>query len=449
MKKRAISNTRLGILGVILGIIIAVISWSSTPGGDEFQKQGLERDGRVLSINPSPTPSLRVFTNTSTDTLNMQVVEVSIPPEELKKTPVGTRLSLLVLPGNPPRARLNTPVKKARTRTGFVIASFFTCVGILFLWLGLPKKKRLKNKLPKSTLSKPPKKSPKPRPPSPPAPLQTMEKLPLKDPTLYDGIFEFSYAEEKTRIELTDGSTIRINQYCPLSKLGQAITDRDLVEILRTAKSTWKIPKVTGGRKALAQLVKDRNVSEADQFFINSDHLGLLFRDEVDNGRWHAWVRGLWKISPLSKLFADLVSRDADRSRDAANEVLHHNDIQLITALAPDAGLIRDAADHTPRDRRLADNRRAIILAAEMIEALGEGKCQCHIYSGNPDFSPAQLVKKDKFIKVIPDEVDEIQMTNINHVACCQCGREFKVTGKIGGHIPNFQWEPKVQGAIS
>ena len=438
MKIPAINNTRLGIVTVILGLIVAVISWSSSPKKNKFHLHGLEREGRVLSGNQSPTPSLRIFTNASSDSIDMQVVEVTVTPEEFEKAPVGTHLSLLVLPGNPPRAHLNTPAKSAPSPTGLVIASFFTCIGIFFLWLDFPKNKHAKTKLPK-----PPKKTTKS---PPPAPLLTMEKIPFKDPTLYDGIFEFSYAEEKTSIEMPDGTSLRINQYCSLPKLTQVLTDRDLVKVLRTAKSTWKIPRITGGRKILVQLIKNRKVTKADQFFINGEHLGLLFRDEVDHGRWHAWVRGLWKISPLSKLFADLVSRDAARSRDAANKVLHHNEIQLLTALAPDADLIRDAAKHTPRDRQRDDNRRAITLAADMVEALGEGNCQCHIYSGNPDFSPAQLVKKEKFTKVTPDEVGYIQMADINHVACCQCNREYKVTGKIGSHIPNFKWEPKPAG---
>lgn len=436
MKKPAISNTSIGLSAVFIGLFIAIVTWFLSPKRDDFRQHGLERKGRVLSLTESPAPTLRLLTNTSANSTKMEIVEVEVPENALEKAPVGSNVSLLILPGDPPRASLDTPINKAPTRTRLVIASFFTCVGIFFLWLDLPKKKRSKPKHPN-----PQKETPKPKTPPAPKPLPVMEKLTIKDTTLYKGTFEFSYADEKTRIELTDGSTIRINQYRPLSQLSQTITNRDLVEVLRTAKSQWKIPRAADGRKILAQLVKDRAITGADQFFINGDHLGLLFRDEVDNGLWHSWVRGVWKISPLSKLFEELVSRDAARSRTAANEVLYHNDIPFITALAPDTILIREAAEHTPRDRRLADNRRSITLAADMIEALKEGKCQCQVYAATTDFSPAHLVKEEKFVKVIPDEVGYIQMVNIHHVACSQCDRQYQVTGKIGGHIPNFVWE--------
>lgn len=440
MKKRAISNTSIGLSAVIIGLIIAIVTWFLSPKRDEFRQHGLQRQGRVLSVSASPSPTLRLLTNTSANSTNMEVVEVGIPEEALEKAPVGSHVALLILPGDPPRVRLDTPVNKAPTRTRLVIASFFTCIGIFFLWLDLPRNKRSKPEPPK-----PEKETPKPKQPPAPKPLPGMAKLPIKEPVLYDGIFEFSYAEEKTHVELSDGTSIRINQYCPLSHLPESLAERDLLDVLRTAKSQWKIPRNAKGREILAQLVKDRAITGADQFFINDDHLGLLFRDEVNNGRWYSWVRGIWKISPLSKLFCDLVSRDAARSRTAANEVLDHDDIPFITSLAPDTDLIRKASAETPRDRRLADNRRAIVLAADMIDALKEGKCQCQVYSATKDFSPAHLVKKEKFVKLIPDEVGYVQMTNIHHVACSQCDRQYRVTGKIGGHIPNFVWEEKAR----
>jgi len=274
----------------------------------------------------------------------------------------------------------------------------------------------------------------------PDGPLPALEKISLKDTTLYDGAFEFSYSAEKTQITLPGRTKLRINQYRSLADLGKVLPDRDLLQVLRTAKSTWKIPEFKTGRDALARLISQKDITSADQFFVNQDYLGLMFRDEVNNGRWLAWIRGVWKIHPFTKLFADLISREAFPSRQAAHEILDHENLSLVATLEPDVPLIRAASKKTPRDRRLQDNRHTITLAADLIEAVALGKCSCASYSASPDFSPVDLVEKGKFIKTSSDEVGDSKLIKIHHVTCLRCHTEYSVASEISGQVSRYEW---------
>jgi hypothetical protein len=206
--------------------------------------------------------------------------------------------------------------------------------------------------------------------PSPDAPLPALELLKLKDTSLYESGVESSDLIEKTLIKLPKRAKVRINQYRPLADLSKVLPDRDLIQVLRSAESTWKISESETGHDALARLITQKAITSADQFFLNGDHLGLMFRDEIDSDRRLAFLRGVWKIHPFTKLYADLVSRQAFPSLQAAQAILNHENLPLLATLAPDTSLIRAAAEKTPRDRRPQDNRQTIILAANHIETI-------------------------------------------------------------------------------
>lgn len=439
MKPPFLSLTNGGVLVVMLGLIIAGLSSHFSSKNDEFLERGLLRAGRVVSAknpkdqpNGSPKYALRIMTNVSPEVTgtDMKIIEVGVDGGEFKKASVGSQLKLIIIPGDPPRARLTGSTKGTSYRVGYVIASLFISLGLLILWLAWRNKETRQALLPQK---------PKwlKKVPAVAAPSNTMEKQTLKDPILYDGPFEFSYSAEKTSVELKDGTSVRVSQYRPLSDLPKVLADRDLLHVLRTAQSPWKLVEtIKTGNLALSHLLKEKHATSADQFFINGPYLGLLFRDEVNNGRWYSMVRGIWKITPLSHTYANLISGNPDLARQASFEILNHSDLDLIATLAPNLPIIRAALKVTPRTGEFADDRRFITRAADVIESLSKGNCYCQVYAKSSD-PPHVLVEKGRFAPKDPEKIDgeKIQIT------CSKCSLRYQVTAHPGRHVPYYVWE--------
>ena len=58
----------------------------------------------------------------------------------------------------------------------------------------------------------------------------SLQKITVKSTVLYEGPFEFSYAEERTRIDLNDGTSLRINQYRPLAEIALEVPEQDVLK---------------------------------------------------------------------------------------------------------------------------------------------------------------------------------------------------------------------------
>ena len=425
MTKALVTLTNVGIVVLVSALVVVGFALSSSNRNREFLDEGSTRDGRVVSRHEAGSESdsttgdfLRVKVNLATkdDEVVNRLVEVQVPSEFFENTQVGSKIPLLVLPGDPPTVRLKTKTEKASFTTGYLLAAALAVLGVVLIWLDRREAKPLPPRAPRAiTLP------------------GSIHKVTIKTTDLYDGPFEFSYAEEKTRIALGDGTSLRINQYRPLSEIADTVPADDLLEILRTAKSDWTLPQGATAKSTLAQLAKQKQITAADQFFINRDHLGLLFRDEVSNGRWVAWVRGVWLLSPGGRLLAGLLSANPACARQAAEELLYHDDLDLISSLAPHADIIQKAASGTPVDKRM------ILSAARLIKGLNRGDCACQTYTETTDFSPELLLAEKKMKKKRSGKKGDKERAH--DLACTQCDRVYTVTAKVRGGEAHFQWE--------
>ena len=441
MKTPFLSLTTGGILSILLGLIFLAISSHRSGKNDEFLKHGLLREGRVVSQEERPDSSkfiLRLITNVSPKVTgaDMQIIPVEVKEADFKELTVGSLRKLILIPGDPPRARLAGSTTRRNHRFGYVLSSFCICLGILLLWLEwrhhhpaprpfvkahVPKDRKEAAKLPALALLS-----------------DIMEKQALRNPILYQGPFEFSYSSEKTVIELKDGTNVRISQYRPITQLPQVLADKDLLHVLRSAQSDWElVDTITTGQLALSHLLKEKHASSADQFFINGAYLGLLHRDETENGQWHAFVRGIWKITPLSRTFAKLTSGDPRLARQAAFEILNHSDLSLIATLAPGLPEIRNALKRTPRTGKIADDRRFITRAADIIHSLAKGNCYCPVYAKSSD--PAHIaIKKGKFTLSAGKKGDKK-----TEVTCTHCQKKYLLHEHAGSYVPYYVWDEK------
>lgn len=426
MIKQLLNLTNAGLLVIVAGLVVAGLTFNFAQRNGEFLEDGLTRHGRVISLHQADSAdadSVRVQANlaSSDNETLMSIVEVQIPPEIFEETEVGDRITLLLLPRDPPSVRLKTKTEEASFGTGYLLAIAFGILGLVLIWLDRHEFKPRQSRPARAG-----------RLPRGPALSDSLRKITVKSTILYDGPFEFSYAEEKTRIDLADGTSLRINQYRPLADIALAVPGKDLLEILRTAKSNWDLPAGADGKTALARLVKDREITEADQFFINRDHLGILSRDEVNNGRWYSWVRGVWQLSSAGRMLAGLLSENPAFVRKTVDEVLYHKDLPLVASLAPHLATIRKSPSGTPADKR------ALALATELIEGLREKKCSCQTYTSHQDFSPEVLLEKKKMKKQISGNKDE--PSPAHDLACTHCQRVYSVTAKVRAGQTQFQW---------
>ncbi|MCH1421157.1 MAG: hypothetical protein L7W40_12720, partial [Akkermansiaceae bacterium] len=255
--------------------------------------------------------------------------------------------------GNPPSVRLKTQTKETSYEVGYILATTLSILGLVLIWMN-----RSKNTLRSSWRGR---SVPLPRRP---VLTNSLQKIAVKSTVLYDGPFEFSYAEEKTRIDLNDGTSLRINQYRPLAEIALEVPEQDVLKILRTAKSDWNLPAGADAKTALTHLLEEGKITNTDQFFINRNHLGILSRDEVDNGHWYSWVRGVWQLSSTGRILAGLLSANPSFVRKAADEVLNHKDTSVVSCLAPHLAQIRRSTPGTP------DDKRALARAISLIETL-------------------------------------------------------------------------------
>ncbi len=433
MIKQLLTLTNAGLLVIVAGLVVAALTFGLSNRNDRFLEEGIARQGRVISLHKAGThtdsedkDSVRVranLANSDNETL-ISIVEVKVPPETFEETEVGSQIPLLLLPGDPPSVRLKTKTEEATFGTGYLLALSLGILGLVLIWLDRHEFK------PRPARPKKPGRLPR----GPVLP-DSLQKIAIKSTVLYDGPFEFSYAEEKTRIDLSDGTSLRINQYRPLADLSLTVPESDLLEILKTAKSNWDLPADADGQTTLKRLVRELQITEADQFFINRDHLGILSREEVENGRWYSWVRGVWRLSASGRMLAGLLSANPAFVRKTADEILYHEDVSLVSSLAPHLAVIRKSPSGTP------DDKRALALTTELIEGLHHGKCSCQIYTAHTGFSPELLLAKKKMKKKTSGGKDD----TAHDLACTLCDRTYSVTAKVRAGQPQFQWEEIVE----
>ena len=257
-------------------------------GEKRSREENVECRGRVLSQEAEPECLLRVMANVAAadEAAVMKVVEVEVSEAELGDFQVGSEVDLFVNRSGEARLRsaggVSAGVSGETSQSAFL---WVLCLLVLLLGLGWWIWSRVRHARELAELAKA-------------GPLRHVLQKPLKSSTLYQGALEFSYAEEKTRVELSEGLVLRVSQYRPLEKLSSVLKGEDLLTVLREAKSDWKIAEGLGmsGEELLEKLVSKGKVSEGDQFFVNENHLGLLSREESDTGQWHSWVRGVWEL---------------------------------------------------------------------------------------------------------------------------------------------------------
>ena len=359
MTKRLLTLTNAGLLAIVAGLVVAGLTFNFTNHNDEFLENGLTRQGRIISIRESSThPDSKIrhtaqiqanLASSDADTL-ISIVEVDIPPDFFAEIEVGSQLPLFILPGDPPSVRLKTKTKEATFRIGYLLAATLGILGLVLIWLS------------RSKLSLGPAwRTRTAQLPQGPVLTNSLQKIAVKSTVLYDGPFEFSYAEEKTRIDLNDGTSLRINQYRPLAEITLGVPEQDVLKILRTAKSDWNLPAGADAKTALTHLLKEGKITHTDQFFINRNHLGILSRDEVENGHWRSWVRGVWQLSSTGRILAGLLSANPAFVRKAADEVLNHKDISVVSCLTPHLPQIRKSTPGTSDDKRTLTRAIALI----------------------------------------------------------------------------------------
>ncbi len=478
MKTPFLSRTTGGILAIFLGLVFLALSSHQASKNHEFIEKGLSREGRVIShqqADDEPEFLLRLMTNVSAEnqSADMKIIEIPVQEGDFEKAPVGSLLKLTLIPGDPPRSRLAASTKHHSYhsyhsyRFGYVFGSFAICLGILLLWLdwrtppashsAQRKKQETHDKdghhsssSQESAETQETQETQEAQEARPLARLSDfMERQHIKDPILYHGAFEFSYSAEKTRVELKDGTQIRVSQYRPISDLQKVLADQDLLHVLRSAQGSqssqssakhWELPdSIESGQLALHHLLKEKHLSEADQFFINGPYLGLLYRDEIENGQWYSLVRGIWKITPLSHCIAQLTSADPARARDAALEILHHPNLALIASLAPGLPAIRAAYANQPQLGDSSEAHHPITRAAEVIDALANGHCYCQVHANSSD-PPQSLIEKKKFTRRKGKAGDKDL-----EISCHHCLKRYQVTQQIGEPLPHFTWEEKKQ----
>ena len=431
MKKRLLNLTTVGVLVFVAGGIVAGLTFHFTKLNDEFLEKGLSRQGRIISIYESSsapdtkvryTAQIQADLATSEENTLISIVEVDIPRDFSAELAIGSQIPLLVLPGNPPSVRLKTQTKETSYEVGYILATTLSILGLVLIWMN-----RSKNTLRSSWRGR---SVPLPRRP---VLTNSLQKIAVKSTVLYDGPFEFSYAEEKTRIDLNDGTSLRINQYRPLAEIALEVPEQDVLKILRTAKSDWNLPAGADAKAALTHLLKEGKITNADQFFINRNHLGILSRDEVDNGHWHSWVRGVWQLSSTGRILAGLLSANPAFVRKAADKVLYHDDLSLIASLAPHLPKIRKSPSGTP------DDKRTLGLAIELIEDLHDKKCPCQTYANHSFFSPKLLLEKKKMKKEKPEGKDD--SSTAHKLSCYYCKRVYSVTTEIHSGQQQFHWK--------
>ena len=446
MKTPFLSFTNAGIIAVILGLVFMGLSSHHSNQNDEFLERGLLRTGRVISQQDPRDPAsqhsgylLRVITNISPNVSesDIQIIEVEVTGKEFKKATVGVQLKLILIPDHPPRARLAGSAKRKTHRIGYAAASLCIFLGLLLLWLDWHPLADQPQSSPSSQQDNEEEEEETTEVTASLARSNTMEMQLIKDPVLYDGPFEFSYSAEKTKVELKDGTIIHVSQYRPIADLPKVLADPDLLHVLRNAQNPWNLlPTIKTGRFALSHLLKEKHVTQADQFFINGSYLGLLNRDEVSNGIWRSIVRGIWKITPLSRAMADLTSGNPDLARQAAFDLLNHPDLYVVASLAPGLPAIREAVKNTPRTGAPADDRRFITRAADIIDSLANGHCYCQVYAKTSD-PPHILIKKGKF--TLLDEQNPTEKKTL--VTCCHCKKGYTISERLENSLPYYAWE--------
>ena len=439
MKSPFFSLIAGGILAIIIGFVFIGRSSYQSGQNDEFLERGLLREGRVVSHQSPASHSdyaLRLKTNVSPEVTgtDVKILEVEVKKGDFEKAPVGAFVKIVLIPGDPPRARLTGSAQRSSHRFGYVYASLSLCIGAILLWLAW----RHKTFGPQEDPIDEEKVDETDHPPIVAAVSDIMEKQIIKDPILYDGAFEFSYSTEKNSVELKDGTKVRVSQYRPIRDLPKVLADKDLLHILRTAESPWQIADtIRTGQLALSHLLKEKHATEADQFFVNGPYLGLLYRDEIDTGRWHAIVRGIWRITPLSHTLSHLVSSQPDLAREAAFDILHHPDLSLIASLAPGLPIIRGALQNIPQTGEFSDNRRLITRAADIIDSLSQGNCYCLVYAQTSD-PPYTLIEKKKFALESGRKGDQKI-----EISCTHCKKHYTLTQNADSHLPHYIWEEK------
>ena len=431
MTKRLLNLNTVGLLVIVAGVVVAGLTFNFTKRNNEFLENGLTRQGRIISFHESSTASdtkvrhtaqIQANLATSEEDALISIVEVDISPDFSDELEIGSQIPLLVLPGDPPSVRLKTQTKEAIFGVGYILATMLGILGLVLIWIN-----RSKSNLRSSwrgrtvqlsrgaTLS------------------DSLQKIAVKSTVLYDGPFEFSYAEEKTRINLNDGTSLRINQYRPLAEIALEVPEQDVLKILRTAKSDWNLPTGADAKTALTHLLEEGKITNTDQFFINRNHLGILSRDEVDNGHWHSWVRGVWQLSAAGRILAGLLSANPAFVRKAADKVLYHDNLSLVASLAPHLPRIRKSPSGT------SDDKRTLGLAIELIGDLHDKKCPCQTYTSHPFFSPKLLLEKKKMKKEKPEGKDA---SSTAHKLCCNyCKRIYSVTTKVHSGQQQFHWK--------
>jgi hypothetical protein len=431
MTKRLLNLTTVGLLVIVAGGMVAGLTFHFTKLNDESLEQGLSRQGRIISIYESSTaPDTKVrytaqiqadLATSEEDTL-ISIVEVDIPRDFSAELAIGSQIPLLVLPGNPPSVRLKTQTKETSYEVGYILATTLSILGLVLIWMN-----RSKNDLRSTWRGR------TVQLPRGPTLSDSLQKIAVKSTVLYDGPFEFSYAEEKTRIDLNDGTSLRINQYRPLAEIALEVPEQDILKILRTAKSDWNLPAGADAKTALTHLLEEGKITNTDQFFINRNHLGILSRDEVDNGHWHSWVRGVWQLSSTGRILAGLLSANPAFVRKAADKVLYHDDLSLVASLAPHLPKIRKSPSGTP------DDKRTLGLAIELIGDLHDKKCPCQTYASHPFFSPKLLLEKKKMKKEKPEGKDASSAAD--KLCCNYCKRIYSVTTKVHSGQQQFHWK--------
>jgi hypothetical protein len=141
----------------------------------------------------------------------------------------------------------------------------------------------------------------------------------------------------------------------------------------------------------------------------------------------------------ISKIIQNFESHDVHEILDGVWAVLDCTDVGSLRNLLPFVKKWRVRIRKINLGGAFYRNSNHFDMAMTYIEEMCNGGCHCSVYKSTSLFSP-EYHEKRHFVKVVHTAVDIEKYETYFDVECKFCGKKFKVTEFIGGHIPWYQW---------
>ena len=145
-------------------------------------------------------------------------------------------------------------------------------------------------------------------------------------------------------------------------------------------------------------------------------------------------------MSPdTSSILDDLLSGDRDRIL-AAVGVLHGTyDRGLLDEIAPEADRIEAATKGIDLGGAFLPNTHHLAFAISKLRAVTDGHCLCQVVAGSSLMRP-QVEASRGLLEVLSEATDRDNLSTDIEVRCDSCGTQYRVTERIGWHLPTYEW---------